>query len=766
MHLRKTLVLALFLAGVVSVSAKAPAAPSNLRVKPLGVNSFLLEWNDNAKDEKGWEIRAIRGKTARPVRYQLVPYPDITSYVVITNELPGETLSFQLAAYNGTSGAETLSKPSSIVTTRALLKSSFNPPTNASALTLDDGRIRLGWKDLATTEHGYKIEYKTGSGKWKVLGTTNPGVSFSFPASGFEPATRYSFRVRAFKGNPASHTAYSNIVTTTTMPFQAPDTLVAKPEGEGAITFSWKDRSAVEGGFELQWRSGTGDFTSLGEVGANFTSTTPIKGFSLDTEYQFRIRALRTVNSSKVYTGFSNVASAKTVQLSNPTNLAGQPISESSVRLTWDDPSVMENGFEIQALEAGTTDYKVLDTVAANIKEYTATGLSPGKVYDFRVRAYDLFAYSAFSPAVQVTTRDGITGDLDPAVFWNTSFIYPVGVSRPAQLASLEVEGLPSGLVYQSSSRTISGTTVEEGVKTVTLKATFNDGYVVTRSLVLRVIRPPAAPVVGAAFAPVEVLAGSSTPVSMTGKFSDPDATDARRVTTTLGSFDIVLYPLATPGTVANFLSYANAGRYDGSFFHRSPDGFVVQGGGYIHDGSVFSEVPKAPSIQNEPGISNTAGTVAMAKVGGFPDSATSEFFVSVNNNAANLDDQNGGFTVFGRVAGAGMSVVNAINALPRSNYTVTVGGSSRRMEDVPMDVVAPAPDVMDPTKLVKVTSVTAVPSLRYEVSTGNPAVATATVNGSTVDITGVAAGNTTVQVKAIDLDGEMVSQTIPVTVP
>ena len=767
MHLRKSLVLALFLAGVGSVSAKAPVAPSNLRVKPLGVNSFLLEWKDNAKDEKGWEIRAIRGKTARPVRYQLVPYPDLTSYVVITNELPGETLSFQLAAYNGASGAEILSKPSSVVITRALVKASFNPPANNSAVPLDDGRIRLGWKDLATSEHGYKIEYKAGAGKWKVLGTTNPGVSFSFPASGFEPATRYSFRARAFKGNPATYTAYGNIATATTKPFQAPDTLVARPEGEGAISFTWKDRSSVEGGFELQWKSGTGDFTSLGEVSANTSSTTPVQGFSLDTEYQFRIRALRTVNSNKVYTGFSNVASAKTVQLASPANLAGEAISESSVRLTWNDPSVMENGFEIQALEAGSTAYKVLGTVAANTREYTATGLSPGKAYDFRVRAYDFFTYSVFSPAAQVTTRDGITGDLDPPVFWNTSFVYPIGVSRPAQLASLEVSGLPSGLAYQSSSLTISGTTLEEGVKNVTLKATFNDGYVVTRSLVLRIIRPPAAPVVAAAFAPVEVAAGSSIRVSTAGKFSDPDATDARRVTTTLGSFDIVLYPLATPGTVANFLSYANAGRYDGSFFHRSPDSFVVQGGGYLHDGSAFAEVAKVSPIQNEPGISNTAGTVAMAKVGGYPDSATSEFFVSVNNNATILDDQNGGFTVFGRVAsGTGMGVVNAINALPRSNYTVTVGGSSRLMEDLPMNVEAPAPEVMDPSKLVKVTSVAAVPLLRYEVITGNPAVATAAVSGSDIDITGVAAGNTTIQVKAIDLDGEMIFQTIPVTVP
>ncbi|HIE85776.1 MAG TPA: hypothetical protein EYP91_02795 [Gammaproteobacteria bacterium] len=54
-----------------------------------------------------------------------------------------------------------------------------------------------------------------------------------------------------------------------------------------------------------------------------------------------------------------------------------------------------------------------------------------------------------------------------------------------------------------------------------------------------------------------------------------------------------------------------------------------------------------------------------MAKVGGDPDSATSEWFVNLANNAANLDSQNGGFTVFGVVINNGMTVVDEIAALP-----------------------------------------------------------------------------------------------------
>ncbi len=120
---------------------------------------------------------------------------------------------------------------------------------------------------------------------------------------------------------------------------------------------------------------------------------------------------------------------------------------------------------------------------------------------------------------------------------------------------------------------------------------------------------------------------------------------------TTLGNIRIELFDDVTPLAVANFLFLVNNNRYDGSFFHRHATNFVIQGGGYTFDSDDgLGDVQDNGTVNNEFNRSNLARTLAMAKVGGNPDSATSEFFFNLANNSSNLDNQNGGFTVFGQV--------------------------------------------------------------------------------------------------------------------
>lgn len=135
----------------------------------------------------------------------------------------------------------------------------------------------------------------------------------------------------------------------------------------------------------------------------------------------------------------------------------------------------------------------------------------------------------------------------------------------------------------------------------------------------------------------------------------DTSGTPTARLYTSAGTISLTLYRALKPISVANFLNYANSGDYDGIFVTRAyPNSspFVEQLGGLKVNGSnQVVEVPDGspiPSEFNTNGvITNGAYTVAFALSGSSNNTATNEFFFNQQNNGSNLDNQNGGFTVF-----------------------------------------------------------------------------------------------------------------------
>ncbi len=142
------------------------------------------------------------------------------------------------------------------------------------------------------------------------------------------------------------------------------------------------------------------------------------------------------------------------------------------------------------------------------------------------------------------------------------------------------------------------------------------------------------------------------------------------RFHTNLGNMDVELYQTTAPKTVANFLRYIDRPDYINLWIYRSIPGFIFQAGSYRFEPTsptIPSKIPPFPPVQNEFKVSNTRGTIAMAKLGGDPNSATTDwFFNESDSNAANLDNQNGGFTVFGKVVdAASLAVMDKIAAVP-----------------------------------------------------------------------------------------------------
>jgi cyclophilin family peptidyl-prolyl cis-trans isomerase len=293
------------------------------------------------------------------------------------------------------------------------------------------------------------------------------------------------------------------------------------------------------------------------------------------------------------------------------------------------------------------------------------------------------------------------------------------------------------------------------------------------------------APTIASQQAAVTLATSAGTTIDLAGNFTDAQLGITKvKLTTSLGDVNIDLFAKDAPRTVANFLNYIADGKYTNSIFHRSVAGFVLQGGGFAFDVTderegAITTIATDPAVQNEPDTvnrSNLRGTLAMAKLGGNPNSATSQFFFNLANNAANLDAQNGGFTVFGRVSSAAdQAVVDALAALPtqdQSEASDLPANQQGIFGDIPLRSYRGANFPTDATlaNFAAITGVTIVDQpevLTYSiVSNSNAATVTATLAENRLTVTKVAGqtGTATITVRATDKAGLTTDMTFTVT--
>jgi len=270
-------------------------------------------------------------------------------------------------------------------------------------------------------------------------------------------------------------------------------------------------------------------------------------------------------------------------------------------------------------------------------------------------------------------------------------------------------------------------------------------------------------------------LAGSNQTLNLYSYIQDPNVPGtAVRMSVLVGNLssgniDIALDDTETPQTVANFLAYINAGYYTNNIVHRSVPGFIIQGGEYYFPTSTqLSYVPTfSEEVPNEPGNSNVAGTIAMAKVSGNVNSATDQWFINLVDNSGYpnyLDTTNGGYTVFGQIINNGLTVANAI-----ANVTVYNGTSvAPDWTNIPLASSTVANSNGFIMSAFVITSMAVVPAVTYgNVSSSNTSLVTVSLSGNTLTFkpSTTNIGNTTVTVTTTDLEGAQLQTSINVTV-
>ncbi|HEY6170268.1 MAG TPA: peptidylprolyl isomerase [Verrucomicrobiae bacterium] len=670
--------------------------------------------------------------------------------------------------------------------------------TKLRATILTPSSLNLSWQDNSTDETGYLayVQRLPSLNQWPYPLTNAPANTTNLLCEAYYnnitgtnltlgPGSTNKIIVQVL--GASGHVDSTNI--TVVMPaLNAPGNLTASILNPTTVNLSWKDNSTNETYFVVYYRVGTNggftiyDFNGFNE-GVLLPNTTNFIARSLApaTMYQFAVENY----FDQANRADSSVITVTTPTFIAPSNLTATVMSPASVKLTWKDNSTNEASFLVNSWRQnvssvngdGSPVFSAFPggSLALNSTNFTATGLAPGDTYKFMVQTIvgTNISASTNSATVMVTLPGPSSRVFHPAVVGQAIAPYTVTATESSGTAdSIGVSGLPPGLVFDAGSSQVNGVPTQGGVFTATMTTHYATWGNINKTLIFRVIYPPGAP---AASAPIPKQTvntnGAIVSVALNSFFTDPDTEKAVRFVTTKGTFDVALYATATPQTVSNFLNYMNRGDYNDTVVHRAPFNFVVQGGGYRTNDLGFLKIPTDPSPTNEPGVQQIRGTIAMAKLGGQPSSATDEWFFNFGDNSSILDDQSGGFTAFGRIIGGGTGVIDEINNLPRQNYTVveTIGTNvfANNFDNVPVDDFSAPPEI-DLTKLVYVQSVTPITPLTYSIG-GNtaPALINASINGGNlmVNTGGHLGGAATLTITATDLDGNNGSQSVVVEI-
>jgi cyclophilin family peptidyl-prolyl cis-trans isomerase len=265
------------------------------------------------------------------------------------------------------------------------------------------------------------------------------------------------------------------------------------------------------------------------------------------------------------------------------------------------------------------------------------------------------------------------------------------------------------------------------------------------------------------------ISSGVTATVDLSSHFSFPGLNGTLvEFDTVFGTFAVELYGDDAPINVALFLQHVNSGAYTNTFIHRSVPNFVIQGGGYYND---FDLPPVTPlgTAQLEYLKPNYRGTLAMAR-GSDPGSAANQWFINTVDNEEilkPLGEGREGYTVIGRVLGAGLAVVDQLaglptfilsasfNEFPLYNYvvgnSVTFGNlvSVSGIAEVALYPTSEHPDAL----------------MIFTASSSNEAAVRTSISGSTLTFTSVGLGSANVTVRATESAGDWVEQQFTVTV-
>jgi fibronectin type 3 domain-containing protein len=360
-------------ANVKLYAVAAPGIPTSLKAVSFSYNSIKISWGA-VTGATGYQIYRA---TSSSGSYSLLMTTSSTSYTN-TSLTTGKTYYYKVRAYKTVESSRAYSSFSSVVSAKPIPST----PASVKAVSASYNSIKISWGVVAGASQYqiYRATSSTGSYSW--LMTTS---STSYTNTGLTTGKTYYYKVRTYKtvGSSRIYSNFSSVVSTKPIP-STPASVKAASTSYNSIKISW---GAVPGASQYQiYRatSSTGSYSCLMTTSSTSYVNT---GLTTGKTYYYKVRAFKTVVDTRVYGNYSTIVSTKAVPSVPLGVIAVSDLYNNSIKAAW-RAVTGASGYEVYRAASNTGTYTFVSTAIGT--SYTNTGLTRGKTYYYKVRAYTI----------------------------------------------------------------------------------------------------------------------------------------------------------------------------------------------------------------------------------------------------------------------------------------------------------------------------------------------------------------------------------------
>lgn len=347
-----------------------PAAPNFVKAVSASYISNKITWGA-VSGASGYEVYRASSSTGT---YSLVGTTTSSSY---THQglKTGTTYYYKVRAYRTVGTANIYGLYSAVVSSKPVPAA----PSGLKAASASYNGIKISWSKVGEA-NGYEVyRAPSSTGTYSKVGAT---TALLYTNTGLKTGIAYYYKVRSYKivGSTKVYSEFSSAITARPIP-AVPTSLKAASTSYNSIKISWAAAGGASGYQVYRSTSSSGTYTLIGSTTAtSYTST----GLTTNITYYYKIKSYNVDGSSTLYSSLSSATSTKPMP-SVPASVKAASSSYTSIKVSWAAVSGA-SGYEVYKSTSKAGSYSKISTTSA--VSYTNTGLSTGKTYYYKVRAY------------------------------------------------------------------------------------------------------------------------------------------------------------------------------------------------------------------------------------------------------------------------------------------------------------------------------------------------------------------------------------------